>query len=140
MSEFSNYTETNILSTTLRGVAFPVPSNVYVALFTTDPTDAVSGSEVSTVAWPSYVRQDCAAGGAIDTGWTAPADGTTSNAKEITFPANNGSGPVTVTHIGLFDASNNGNMLYHTQLTASKTLQISDVLSFAIGAITVTVD
>lgn len=140
MSKFSNYTEANIIETTLRGTAFPVPAGTYLALFTADPTDAnTTANEVQVAAWPAYVRQDCAAGGAINTGWAAPSDGVTSNAKALTFPANNGAGAVTVTHIGIYDASTGGNLLYHAPLTASKTLQVGDVISFAIGSITVTV-
>lgn len=140
MSKFSNYTEEKIIQTTLRGQAFPVPSGTFLALFTADPTDAnITANEVGVAAWPSYVRQDAAAGGAIDTGWTAPSDGVSSNAKAITFPANNGAGAVTVTHIGIYDAATGGNLLYHAPLTAAKTLQIGDVISFAVGSITVTV-
>lgn len=140
MSKFSNYTETNIVETTLRGAAFPVPAGVYVALFTADPTDAnVTANEVQTASWPAYVRKDAADGAAISTGWTASADGVSSNAKVITFPANNGASSVTVTHIGLYDASTGGNLLYHAPLVSSKTLLVGDVLSFGIGSITVTV-
>lgn len=140
MSKFSNYTETNIVQTTLRGEAFPVPAGVYIALFTADPTDAnVTANEVQVAAWPAYVRRDAADGAAIATGWTAPADGVSSNAKAVTFPANNGAGSVTVTHVGLYDAATGGNLLYHAALTSSKTLLVGDVLSFGIGSITVTV-
>lgn len=140
MSRFSNYTENNIIETTLRGAPFPVPAGVYVALFTADPTDSnVTANEVQTSAWPDYVRRDAAGGAAISTGWTASADGVSSNAKVITFPANNGAGPVTVTHIGLYDAATGGNLLYHAPLVSSKTLMVGDVLSFGIGSITVTV-
>lgn len=140
MSKFSNYTESNIIETTLRGAAFPVPAGSYLALFTSDPTDAnVTANEAQVGAWPAYVRQDCAAGNAINTGWSAPSDGVTSNAKALTFPANNGAGAVTITHIGIYDAASGGNLLYHAPLTASKTLQVGDVISFAIGSVTVTV-
>lgn len=140
MSKFSNYTESNIIETTLRGAAFPVPSNVYVALFTADPTDAnTTANEVQVANWPAYVRKDAAVGAAISTGWTANSNGVSSNAKVITFPANDGAGAVTVTHVGLYDASSGGNLLYHAPLVASKTLQVGDVLSFAIGSLVVTV-
>ena len=140
MSKFSNYTEANILETTLRGAAYPVPAGTFLALFSADPTDAnVLANELQVAAWPAYTRQDCAAGGVINTGWGAPADGVTSNAKAITFAANNGAGAVTTTHIGIYDAAVGGNLLYHAPLTASKTLQVGDVISFAIGSITVTV-
>lgn len=140
MSKFSNYTEQNILQTTLRGQPYPAPTGTFLALFTADPTDAnVTANEVGVSAWPAYARQDCAGGAAIDTGWTAPSDGVSSNAKAITFPANNGAGAVTATHIGIYDAATGGNLLYHAPLTASKTLQVGDVISFAIGSITCTV-
>jgi hypothetical protein len=141
MSKFSNYTEQNIIQCTLRGQAFPVPAAVYIALFTADPTDANTvANEVGVAAFPAYVRKDAANAGTIDTGWSAPADGVSSNAKVITFPANNGAAPITVTHVGLYDAGANGNLLYHAPLAAQKTLQVGDVLSFGIGALTVTVD
>lgn len=140
MSQFSNYTETNIIETTLRGAAFPVPSGIYVALFTADPTDAnVTANEVQTAAWGAYARKDAADGGAISSGWTASSNGVSSNAKAITFAANNGAGQVVVTHIGLYDAATGGNLLYHAPLVSSKTLLVGDVLSFGIGSITVTV-
>lgn len=140
-SNFSDYTETNIIQTTLRGIAFPVPSNVYVALFTADPTDAnVTANEVQTANMPAYVRQNAAGAGTIDTGWSAPANGVSSNAKVITFPANNGAAAITVTHVGLYDAATGGNLLYSAPLVTSKTLQVGDVLSFGIGTLTVTID
>lgn len=140
MSKFSNYTEANIIETTLRGTAFPVPAKTYIALFTADPTDANStANEVQTSAWAAYLRQDAAAGAAISTGWSASSDGVSSNAKVITYAANNGASSVTVTHIGIYDALSGGNLLYHAPLVASKTLLVGDVLSFGIGSITVTV-
>lgn len=140
MSKFSNYTENNIIETTLRGAAFPVPSGIHLALFTADPTDAnITSNEVNDAIWPAYDRQDMAGGGPIATGWTAAADGVSTNAKVITFPANNGAGNVTVTHIGLYDAAVGGNLLYHAPLVSSKTLLPGDVISFSIGALTVTV-
>lgn len=140
MSKFSNYTENNIIETTLRGAAFPVPAGVYLALFTADPTDAnVTANEVTLAAWPAYVRRDAAGGAAISTGWTAPADGVSSNAKVLSFPANNGAGNITLTHVGLYDAAVGGNLLYHAPLVSSKTLLPGDVISFSIGSLTVTV-
>lgn len=138
---FSDYTEANVIECTLRGAAFPVPAAVYVALFTASPTDAnVTANEVTLAAFPAYVRKDAAVGGIISSGWTANANGVSSNAKVVTFPANNGAGAVTVTHVGLYDAATGGNLLYWAPLTSSKTLQIGDVLSFGIGSLTVTVD
>lgn len=141
MSKFSNYSESNIIETTLRGAAFPVPAGVYIALATADITDAnITANEVGVAAWPAYARQDCAAGvGGPASGWTANADGISTNAKVLTFAANNGAGSVTATHIGIYDALIGGNLLYHSPLVSPKTLLVGDVLSFGIGALTVTV-
>jgi len=134
----SDYLENNIIETTLRGASFPVPSNVYVALFTADPTDAgVAANEVQASAWPSYARVDAALGGTIDSGWTAPADGISSNAKALEFSANDGAAAVNVTHFALYDAASGGNMLYHAALDSAKQVNVGDVLAFAIGALTV---
>ena len=45
---------------------------------------------------------------------------------------------VTVTHIGLWDASSSGNLLYHTAVDTSKAVLAGDTISVAIGAVTVT--
>jgi hypothetical protein len=139
MSKYSTYTKTNILQTTLRGVAMPVPAGVYVAMCTSDPgDDNTTANEVQTSAMPAYARVNAAAAGTIDTGWSAPASGVSSNAKAITFAANNGASPITINAIGLYDAATGGNLLYHAPLTSPKTLQPGDVLSFGIGTLTIT--
>lgn len=140
MSMFSDYTEANVIGATLRGVPFPLPSAVYLALFTSNPNDAKTGNEVTTAAWPAYARQDAAAGGAISTGWAAPANGVTSNAKKLEFQPNNGASSVVVTHIGLLDAATGGNLLYHAPLASPKTIDPTDSMQLPIGSIVVTVD
>lgn len=143
MSKFSDYLEVQLVNHIFRTPAYSAPSTIYVGLFTSDPTDAGSGTEVDPLGtWTDYARQDAADGAGKETGWDAPGatDGTTQNAKVITFPANNGASSVTVTHIGVFDAATSGNLLFHAPLASSKTLLQGDVLSFGIGAITVTLD
>ena len=137
MSAASNYTEANVINSLLRGVAFPVPSTVYIGLHTSDPTDA-GGNEVSTTNWPAYVRRDAAVGGVVSSGWAAPTDGVTTNAKQITYPGMNGASNVTVTHWALYDAATGGNMLAHAVLQTARTLQPGDVFVFDIGSLTVT--
>lgn len=134
MSAMSDYLEAAVLNLTLRGVALAAPSGTHLALFTTDPTDAASGTEVSA-GW--YGRQSIG----LSSGWTAPADSAggkqCTNANQIAFSAVTGSS-VTVTHIGIYDAASGGNLLYHSALVASKTLQVGDVLQFAANSIAVT--
>ena len=47
MAEISNYLEAAIINATLRNTTYTSPATVYVSLWTTDPTDAGSGTEVS---------------------------------------------------------------------------------------------
>jgi len=137
MSAFSDYLEEGILNHTLRGQALSVPSTIYIALYTSDPTDAKTGDEVMD---SGYLRQDAAKGGTIASGWTAPttsSDGKmTSNAKLIQFPPI-ADGTVTISHYAIYDAQTGGNLLYHAPFTVAKTLEINDVLSIDVGGIEV---
>jgi len=136
MSAFSDFLETGILDHTLRGNTLPTPSTIYLALFTTDPTDAGTGLEVTDSA---YVRQDAANGGTISSGWTAPTDSSaggskSTNAKVLQFPPI-ADDSTTVTHYALYDSQIGGNLLYHGGFTVSKTLDQNDVLSIDIGGL-----
>jgi hypothetical protein len=128
----SDYLEAAVINSVLRGQNFPVPAKTYIALFTADPTDANVSANEAVGAW--YSRQDAAQGGTVDSGWTSPANGVSSNAKVITFPAVSGA-QVTVSHFGIYDAATAGNLLFHGNLATSKTLLVDDVLSFSIGAL-----
>ena len=126
MAEISNYLENALINATLRNTSFTSPSVVYLGLYTSDPTDADTGTEVSG---GSYARQ------AITFG--APSNGVTTNTAAIEFPqatANWG----TVGWIGIEDALSGGNLLYHSPLNASKTIASGDIFKIAIGSLSVT--
>ena len=137
MSAFSDYLEAGILEHTLRGVTLPVPSAIYVALFTSNPTDAGTGAEVSDSL---YTRQDAAQGEAMATGWTSPVvsgEGKmSSNAKRIQFSPI-ADGTITIGWFGLYEAATGANLLYHGAFTVPKTLEINDVVSIDIGGLKV---
>lgn len=126
MSAASNFLENAVISSTLRGEAFPKISNVYVALHTNDPGDA-GGNEVTSDLWPAYARQDAAKGGGIASGWTAPVDGVSKNSLQLIFPVFDGTADLTVTHFSLYDAVTGGNMLVRAPLQTQRTVQIGDV-------------
>ena len=126
MAEMSNYLETALINVTLRATAYTAPTTVYVALYTTDPTDADTGTECSGT---SYVRQAVTFG--------APSNGVSTNSAAVEFPQAGGAWG-TITHIGLRDASTAGNLLYHTALDASKTIATGDVFRIATGSLSVT--
>lgn len=126
MSELSNHLETALINATLRNTAYTSPAAVYAALFTTDPTDAGSGTEVSG---GSYART------AITFG--SPSNGVTTNSADVTFPTCTVAWG-TVTHMGIYDASTSGNLLYHTPLDASKTVDSGDIFKISSGNLSVT--
>jgi hypothetical protein len=146
MSKFSDDLEVKLLNLVLRGVSYTPPTSIYIGLFTSDPSDTLgspTGEVLASGSWEDYVRVDAAAGAAIADGWQTPGtnNGTTSNAKVITFLANDGSASVTIHGIGIFDGSGvNANLLFHATLATDKTLLTGDVLSFGVGSITVTLD
>lgn len=137
----SNYLENQLVDHIFRTATFSKPSNVYVALFTAAPSDAGGGTEVSG---GSYAREG---GSPADADWrgthgsaTGASSGTAGlldNAADITFTtatANWG----TVTHIGLFDASTGGNLLFHGALTASKVIDSGDTFKINLGDLDIT--
>jgi hypothetical protein len=122
----SDYLENKILNAVLRNTAYTSPSQVYIALFTSDPTDAGTGTEVTG---GGYARQPIT--------FNAPSNGQVTNAADILFPVATASWG-TVTHIGIYDASTGGNLLFHGALTTSKTISTDDQLKIAAGDITIT--
>ena len=126
MAAFSNYLENALINGTLRATNYTAPATVYVGLFTTDPTDAGSGTEVSG---NGYARKSAT--------FAAPSNGASTTDADIQFDQATGDWG-TVTHFAIFDALTTGNMLYHGALTTSKTIETGDVFKIATGGLTVT--
>jgi hypothetical protein len=132
MSAFSDYVEGQIIDAFLRGGTYNGSSALpYVALFGADPTDVTATAIANEASYTNYARQSAT--------FTAGSNGVTQNTAQIDFPANGDGVSATVTHVGIFDASTAGNLLFHAPLTSSKTLQPGDVLSFATNALQITV-
>lgn len=126
MAEMSNYLENALINATLRNTSYTSPATVYVALYTTDPTDADTGTEI---AGNGYARQSVTFG--------APSNGASTNSAAVEFPQATGSWG-TIAYIGLRDASSGGNLLYHSPLDASKTISTGDVFRISAGNLSVT--
>src|SRR5690606_3778425 len=109
--------------------------NLYVSLHTADPGESGDQS-TSEAGYTSYARVAVARSGA---GWTVSGD-SASNAVAVDFPEATG-GSATVTHFGIgTSASGTGVLLFKGELDASLGITTGMVPSFAIGALTVTVD
>lgn len=126
MTQISNYLENALINATVRATSYTSPSAVYAALFTSDPTDANVGTEVSG---GSYARQSITFG--------SPSNGVSSNTADLTFPTCTLTWG-TITYFGIYDALTSGNLLYHAPLTTSKTISTGDNFKIATGNLTLT--
>lgn len=122
---FSNTFETHVLQYVFTTTSLTRPTAWYVGLFTTDPTDADSGTEVSGT---DYARESVT---------FSVTDDTASNTAAIEFTAA-GSNWGTVTHVGIYDAASSGNLIAHASLTASKAIDTGDVFRIPTGDLDVT--
>jgi hypothetical protein len=128
MAEMSNYLENALLNATLNATTYTAPATVYVSLWTTDPTDAGSGTEVSG---GSYART------AVSFATASGTSGNVLNDADVTFPTATASWG-TVGWIGINDAATSGNLLYHTALDTSKTIDSGDIFKISTGNLSVT--
>ena len=124
----SNYLEVALLNATLNGTTYTAPATVYVSLWTTDPTDAGSGTEVSG---GSYART------AVSFATASGTSGNVLNDADVTFPTATASWG-TVGWIGINDAATSGNLLYHTALDTAKAIDSGDIFKISTGNLSVT--
>lgn len=121
------------------------PATFYYGLFTAAPSDTGGGTEVSggayaRVAVTASLTNFAGTQAAASTAASSGTSGTTSNNAAITFPAPTANWG-TVTHIGIFDASTAGNLLFWGALASSKTINNGDAApSFAAAALTLQLD
>jgi len=126
---FSNTFETHVLNYVFTATSVTRPTAWYVALFTSNPAEDASGTEVST-SGTAYVRKTVA--------FTVSGNLATNNAA-IEFPTATSSFG-TVTHIGVFDASTSGNLIAYSALSASKAIATGDVFRIPTGDLDITLD
>lgn len=124
----SNYLENKLLDHTLRNVSYTPAAQVYIALFTSDPSEDNLGTEVSGGGYSRKLISFNAAGSGIIT-----------NSTDIIFDiasANWGN----ISHVAIFDSLSAGNMLYYGALTTAKTINSSDQLKIVSGDLSISLD
>lgn len=132
MAAMSDYLEAQVLNVIFRTQVAWKPAAIYFALFTAAPSDSGGGTEVTG---GSYARTQVTQ---ADANWNAPTTGgLTDNVNAITFPTATASWG-TVTHVGIFDASTAGNLLFHGALASSKVVDTDDTFQFAAGDMDIT--
>lgn len=127
MSAFSDYLENKILLHVLANTSYTSPTTVYLSLHTATPGDDGTGTEVSG---GSYARQSFA---------STISGNAASNTSAIEFPTATGSWG-TVSHVGVWDASTAGNLLFHGELSVAKTISSGDVFRVPAGDLDITLD
>jgi hypothetical protein len=124
---FSNFLETKVLGHVFGATAYTAAGTLYLALFTSDPAEDGSGTEVTGGA---YARQTVA---------FTVAGNNASNTSAVEY-ATATAGYGTVSHIGVYDAATSGNLLAYAALTSSKAIDIGDVFRVPTGDLDITLD
>lgn len=128
MAELSNYLENKLLDHVLRNTSYTSPTTTYVGLYTSNPDEGNTGTEVSG---GSYARQPLSV--------TTASGGIVTSSADVTFPQATASWG-TISHIGILDAVTSGNLLMYTALTTSKTIDEGDILKISTGSLTASLD
>lgn len=137
----SNFAKNAILNHVLTGTVYASPNaTLHLALFTADPTaDNIIANEVDVVVDDTaYLRQTIIMGAS-----TAPDDGESVNTDVQLFAAvvyGTGATEHNITHVGLYDASTAGNLIFFAPLSAPITRSVGKTLTFDVGVLKVTQD
>lgn len=141
----SNYLENKLIDFLLRAQSFNPPATLYVALCTSSPTEASTGSTISEISGGNYSRQSFTSNtsnwlttNGDNSSSSSGTNGTTSNAVAIQWTSVTWSG--TVSHVAICDASNGGNMLFYASLASSQTVASGDSISFGVGTLSIQID
>ena len=126
---FSNTYETHVLNYVFTTTSVTRPTAWYLALFTSNPAEDASGTEVST-SGTAYARQSA----------TFTVSGNTaSNSGAIEFPTATAAYG-TVSHVGIYTASTGGDLIAYAALSTSKVIDTGDVFRVPDGDLDVTLD
>ena len=112
--DFSNHLADKLIDATVRNTPYVTPLEVFIALYTTNPTKLDVGVEVKE---PSYNRQEIV--------MSVPVEGQSENSAQIDF-AEATSNWGWITHIGIRDQAYDGNLLYFTAIGDSKNILTGD--------------
>lgn len=139
MTAASNYLEEKTLNHILQnvsesGASYTAPANVYVSLHTGSPEEDDSGS--NEITGNDYARQTVTFG---NVSVVANVCSVSSNVA-VTFPQANGAYSANVTHIGIYDASSTGNLMFYGALSTEKQVTDGDVFQINSGSLTITLD
>jgi len=131
---FTYYLDNQLINEAFGGVAYTPPATLYVGLSTTAP--AQGGTGITEPSGNGYARVAVTNN---TTNFPNATNGSKSNGTTITFPASTGSWG-TVGYFFVADAASAGNILAYGTLNNPQTVSSGDTLSFAVGALTITLN
>lgn len=124
---FTNAAETLVLQWLLTAGTPTRPTAWYVGLFTDEPTEAGTGTEIAVAG---YARMPITL--------TVTGD-TASNSASIEFAAATATWG-SITHAAVFDSLSGGTMIASGALTAAKTIDTGDIIRIPAASFNVTLD
>lgn len=143
MAEMSDYLEDSLVDHLFRTSSWSKPTVLAIALLTTAADDDDTGTfststGVEVANANAYARE---ARNPLNANWSASVDGLTGNVAAITFTQATGSWGTVVAMAIVDDATyDSGNMLFHSTVGTSRTIDNGDTAEFAATALTVTFD
>ncbi len=143
MANMSNYLENKLIDHIFRTTTFSPPSTIAIALCTTAPTDASTGSTIVEVTNAGVPANATWRGThASVSGASSGTGGTADNAAAITFVTASADWNATVTHVAICDSATyaGGNLLFWGALSVSKTVSNGDTFSFSANQLSIQID
>ena len=128
----STYCENSVLGHAMGKTSWTMPAAIYLALCTSIPTAASTGTTIVEASYTGYARKQIAAADL-----NAASAGQMTNANAITFAACSGS-TSTIIAFAICDAATVGNVIYWGSIT-SKVIDVSNTpATVAAGALVLT--
>ena len=126
MAQMSDYLKNKLINGVYRNIPYSPPTNLYVALYSDDPTSGDIGTEL---AGSGYAR--------VTASFDEPAagSGTTQNTSDIIFPQATADW-VTITHVAIRDLETGGNMLSFQALQTPTDVLATNNFRIPAGALT----
>ncbi len=122
MAALSDYLKDKLLDHAVGKTSYTMPGTVKVCLYTSNPTAADVGTEVTG---GSYTRQTLAT--------AAASGGSAVTSGVITFSGLPDCTSTPITHVAVRDSGSGGNLLWFGPLAASKSPSAGDSVSIAAG-------
>ena len=135
MAGFSDAYEAGLLTQVFQGTAYRTPTSIHVELYTADPTDADSGTQVSGTGYTAVTLTANTSNFVISTSGTAKR---VTVAVDVDYGTAGAGGWGTVGWVGLRD--NAGVLVASGPLTTAKAIESGDPVKFNANTLTFDLD